>query len=167
MAASTLWTAILAKTYPFSNTVSQIISKLKGYEEFKGPIKKSSRGAILACHQGKATTFALKDVEAHGNLFISPGTDVYNGMVIGELNKEGEVEVNPCKEKPSTNIRTVSKEENIKLSPPKQVSLEDCMVSLRSDELLEVTPKNIRIRKKILDSSARRKVKREKRDEDC
>ncbi len=145
----------------------QIISKLKCYEEFKGPIKKSSKGAILACHQGKATTFALKDVEAHGNLFISPGTEVYNGMVIGELNKEGEVEVNPCKEKPSTNIRTVSKEENIKLSPPKQVSLEDCMVSLRSDELLEVTPKNIRIRKKILDSSARRKVKREKRDEDC
>jgi GTP-binding protein len=144
-----------------------IVSKLKGYEEFKGPIKKSSRGAILSCHQGKTTTFAMKDVEAHGNLFISPGSDVYAGMVIGELNKEGEVEVNPCREKPCTNIRTVSKEENIKLAPPKVVSLEDCMVSLRPDELLEVTPKNIRIRKKILDSSARRKVKRERRDEEC
>lgn len=144
-----------------------IISKLKGFEEFKGPIKKSNRGAILSCQQGKSTMFSLKDVEAHGNLFITPGVDVYAGMVIGELNKEGEVEVNPCKEKPSSNIRTVSKEENIKLAPPKVVSLEDCMVSLRPDELLEVTPKNIRIRKKILDSSARRKVKREHRDEDC
>lgn len=144
-----------------------IISKLKGFEEFKGPIKKSIRGAILSCQQGKSTMFSLKDVEAHGNLFITPGVDVYAGMVIGELNKEGEVEVNPCKEKPSSNIRTVSKEENIKLAPPKVVSLEDCMVSLRPDELLEVTPKNIRIRKKILDSSARRKVKREHRDEDC
>ena len=144
-----------------------IVSKLKGYEEFKGPIKKSARGAILSCHQGKTTTFALKDVEAHGSLFIGCNQDVYAGMVIGELNKEGEVEVNPCREKPSSNIRTVSKEENIKLSPPKYVSLEDCMVNLRPDELLEVTPKNIRIRKKVLDSSVRRKVKREKRDEDC
>jgi GTP-binding protein len=144
-----------------------IVSKLKGYEDFKGPIKKSNRGAILSCQQGKTTLFSLKDVEAHGNLFVTPGVDVYAGMVIGELNKEGEVEVNPCKEKPSSNIRTVSKEDNIKLSPPKIVSLEDCMVSLRPDELLEVTPKNIRIRKKILDSSARRKVKRESRDEDC
>jgi len=144
-----------------------IISKLKGYEEFKGPLKKNTRGCILSCHQGKTTIFALKDVESHGNLFIGPGCDVYAGMVIGELNKEGEVEVNPCKEKPSSNVRTVNKEDNIKLAPPKQVSLEDCMVSLRSDELLEVTPKNIRIRKKILDSPTRRKVKRESKEEDA
>jgi GTP-binding protein len=82
-------------------------------------------------------------------------------MVIGELNKEGEVEVNPCKEKPSSNVRTTSKEENIKLTPPKPLVLEDTMVSLRSDELLEVTPKNIRIRKKVLDSPMRKKVKRD------
>jgi len=68
-----------------------IISKLKGFEEFKGPIKKSNRGAILSCQQGKSTMFSLKDVEAHGNLFITPGVDVYARMVIGELNKEGEV----------------------------------------------------------------------------
>jgi GTP-binding protein len=105
--------------------------------------------------------FALKDVELHGQLYLSPGVEVYNGMIIGELNKEGEVEVNPCREKPASNIRTTSKEENIKLTPPKQLVLEDTMVSLRSDELLEVTPKNLRIRKKILDSSLRKKFKRD------
>ena len=120
----------------------------------------------MACVQGKCTHHALKDVENHGLLFIGPGSEVYNGMVIGELNKEGEVEVNPCKEKPTTNVRAAGKEEYIKLSPPKQLILEDTMVSLRTDELLEVTPKNLRIRKKILDSSLRRKVKREKKDDE-
>ncbi len=144
-----------------------IISKLKGYEEHKGPIKKSSKGAILSCHQGKTTTFALKDVESHGSLYVGTGTDVYAGMIIGEMNKEGEVEMNPCKEKQLTNVRSVSKDENIKLAPARIPSLEDCMVSLRSDELLEVTPKNIRIRKKVLDSAARRKVKRERRDDEA
>lgn len=155
---------------PFMITLTKghvvIISKLKGYEEHKGVIKKSNKGAILSCHQGKTTTFALKDVEAHGNLYVGPGVDVYAGMVIGELNREGEVEMNPCKEKPTTNVRAASKEENIKLSPPKTTSLEDCMVNLRPDELLEVTPKNIRIRKKILDSAARRKIKRESKEEE-
>lgn len=145
----------------------QIISKLKGYEEHKGSLNKSVKGSIISCHQGKTTLFSLKDVEAHGNLFIGPGVDVYAGMVIGELNKDGgEVEVNPCKEKPTSNVRTTSREENIKLAPPKISSLEDAMVALRGDELLEVTPKNIRIRKKILDSSARRKVKRERKNDD-
>jgi GTP-binding protein len=129
-------------------------------------LKRNIKGAIMSCHQGKATHFALKDVENHGILYIVPGSETYSGMVIGELNKEGEVEVNPCKEKPATNVRAAGKEENIKLSPPKILSLEDSMVSLRNDELLEVTPKNIRIRKKILDSGARRKMKRETRQEE-
>lgn len=138
-----------------------VLSKLKGYEEYKGPLKRNTKGVILSCHQGKATTFALKDAEAHGSLYVTPGTDVYAGMVIGELNREGEVEVNPCREKPTSNVRTVNKDDNIKLAPPKVVSMEDFMVNLRSDELLEVTPKNIRIRKKVLDSPTRRKLKRE------
>ena len=136
-------------------------SKLKGYEKFKGALKRSLKGAIISMQQGKATMFSLKDVESHGLLFIAPGSETYNGMVIGELNKEGEVEVNPCKEKPATNIRTTSKDENIKLTPPKNLVLEDTIVSLRSDELLEVTPKNLRIRKKILDTKLRAKFKRE------
>lgn len=138
-----------------------ITSKLKGYEKFRGAIKKNISGAIISMAAGKTTIFALKDVEKHGNLYVTPGVDVYPGMVIGELNKEGEVEVNPCREKPSSNVRTVSKEENIKLSPPKNLVLEDCMVTLRGDEVLEVTPKNIRIRKVIADSAMRRKLRRE------
>lgn len=141
-------------------------SRLKGYEKYRGPLKKSVRGAIIACQIGKCTPNALKDAETHGLLYVTVGTDVYSGMVIGELNKEGEVELNPCKEKILTNVRTVSKEENIKLSPPKNISLEDVMAGLRSDELLEVTPKNIRIRKRILDGGARRKLKRESKAEE-
>jgi GTP-binding protein len=158
---------------PFMITLTKghcvLLSKLKGYEPYKGAIKRSVKGAIIAVTQGKASTFALKDVEQHGLLYIQPGAETYNGMVIGELNKEGEVEVNPCKEKPASNIRTTSKEENIKLTPPKSLVLEDTMVSLRVDELLEVTPKNIRIRKKILETNARRKFNREmknKKDEE-
>lgn len=139
-------------------------SKLKGYEPFKGPIKRVSKGAIIAVAKGKCTTFSLKDVENHGELFVVPGTEVYEGNIIGELNKEGgEVEVNPCKEKPSSNVRTTVKEENVKLQPVKQLSIEDCIVMLRGDELLEVTPKHLRIRKTILDSGLRRKLKREKK----
>lgn len=141
-------------------------SKLKGYEKFKGPLKRSTKGAIISVGVGKATQYALRDNETHGNLYIIPGQETYAGHVIGELNREGEVEVNPCKEKATTNVRTTAKEENIKLSPPKLLVLEDAMVSLRSDELLEVTPKNIRIRKKILDTNARRKFKRENRNDD-
>lgn len=128
-------------------------------------MKRSTKGAIISVGVGKATHHALKDNESHGLLYIIPGDETYAGHVIGELNKEGEVEVNPCKEKASSNVRSTSKEEYIKLSPPKLLVLEDTMVSLRSDELLEVTPKNLRIRKKVLDSSARRKFKRENKNE--
>jgi GTP-binding protein len=129
-------------------------------------LKRSTKGAIISVGNGKITNHALKSNEEHGLLYVSPGEETYNGHVIGELNKEGEVEVNPTKEKATSNIRTTSKEEYIKLSPPKILVLEDVMVSLRNDELLEVTPKSLRIRKKILDSSARRKYKRENKHED-
>lgn len=139
-----------------------IQSKLKGYEPFKGPISRISKGAIIAMYRGKCTSYALKDAENHGDLYVCPGTEVYEGMVIGELNKEGgEVELNPCREKVLTNVRTTSKDENIKLLPIKTFSIEESMVTLRGDELLEVTPKSLRIRKKVLDISMRRKLKRE------
>lgn len=129
-------------------------------------MKRSTKGAIISVGVGRTTNHALKDNETHGLLYIIPGDETYAGHVIGELNREGEVEVNPCKEKATSNVRSTSKEEYIKLSPPKLLVLEDVMVSLRSDELLEVTPKNLRIRKKILDSSARRKFKRENKNDD-
>jgi len=87
-------------------------------------------------------------------------------MVIGELSKEGEVEVNPCREKQLTNVRSVNKEEYFKLSPAKNLIIEEAMVNLRADELLEVTPKTLRIRKKILEGGMRRKLKRETKKEE-
>jgi GTP-binding protein len=116
---------------------------------------------------GKCTHFALKDVETKGTLYVFPGCDVYPGMVIGELTKDGEIEVNPCKEKPTSNVRAAGKEEYIKLSPHKDFSLEEGLVLLRADELLECTPKALRIRKKVLDSSIRKRItKNTKREEE-
>lgn len=141
-----------------------ITSKLKGYEEFKGPIKRVTKGAIVSMTKGKCTQYALKDAENHGELFVFPGYEVYEGMVIGELNKDGgEIELSPIREKAVTNVRTVLKEENIKLQPHRSFTIEDAMVMLRGDELLEVTPKYLRIRKTVLDNALRRKMKREKR----
>ena len=139
-----------------------IQSKLKGFEPFKGEIKRTNKGVILSMQKGKCTAHALKDAESHGELYVSPGSEVYEGQVIGEMTKEGgEVELNPCREKAVTNVRTTSKEENVKLLPPRQFTIEECMSILRGDELVEVTPKNIRIRKKVLDNAVRRKLRRE------
>ena len=141
-----------------------IQSKLKGYEPFKGPIQRVTKGAIISMVKGKCTTYALKDAENHGDLYVVPGSEVYEGQVIGEMNKEGgEVELSPCREKQLSNVRTTSKDENIKLAPVKTFTIEDCMVLLRGDEVLEVTPKNLRIRKKVLDNAHRRKLRRENR----
>lgn len=139
-----------------------IQSKLKGFEKYKGPIKRVSKGALLSMKNGKCTAYALKDAENHGKLYVQVGDEVYAGQVIGELDKEGgEVEVNPCKEKVLSNVRSTSKEENIKLTSIPQMAVEDAMVMLRPDELLEVTPKYIRIRKEVLDFKMRTKLKRE------
>lgn len=139
-----------------------IQSKLKGFEPFKGEIKRTNRGVILSMQKGKCTAYALKDAENHGELYVVPGSEVYEGQVIGEMTKEGgEVELNPCREKATSNVRTTSKDDNIKLLPAKSFTIEECMSILRGDELIEVTPKNIRIRKKVLDNAMRRKLRRE------
>lgn len=141
-----------------------IQAKVKGYEPYKGPIKRSNKGAIISMVKGKCTSYALKDAESHGDLYVVPGNEVYEGQIIGELNKEGgEIELSPCREKVMTNVRTVMKDDNIKLQPVRTFTIEDCMVMLRGDEVLEVTPKYLRIRKTILDNGMRRKMKREKR----
>ena len=139
-----------------------ITSKLKGYEPHKGPIHRVSKGAIVSMIKGKSTIFALNSAEAHGDLYIGPGQDVYEGMVIGELKQEGgEVEISPIREKHLSNIRTKSTDDNIKLAPVKPFTIEECMVMLRGDELLEVTPKNLRIRKGQLDNKIRRSMKKQ------
>ena len=113
---------------------------------------------------GQTTPYALKEIEKFGQLFVKAGQKVYNGLVIGENNKEEDVEVNPTKEKKLTNVRTHAHDEKIILIPPKIMSIEEAICYLRDDELLEVTPKEVRIRKKELDQSGRDRVRRERKN---
>eukprot|EP00599_Poterioochromonas_sp_BG-1_P012726 CAMPEP_0173155694 /NCGR_PEP_ID=MMETSP1105-20130129/14267_1 /TAXON_ID=2985 /ORGANISM="Ochromonas sp., Strain BG-1" /LENGTH=115 /DNA_ID=CAMNT_0014072187 /DNA_START=215 /DNA_END=562 /DNA_ORIENTATION=+ len=104
---------------------------------------------------GKTTGYALDMVQERGILYISVGEEVYEGMVIGENSKPGDIDVNPCRMKKLTNVRSVMAEEKVQLSTPKKMSIEEVMANIDEDEVIEVTPKNIRLRKRILDSGAR------------
>ena len=104
--------------------------------------------------------YGLFNAQERGKLFIQPGTKVYEGMVVGENARAGDIEVNVCKRKQLTNIRAAGSDEALKLSPPRILSLEEALEFIGDDELVEVTPKNIRIRKKILDSAKRKKANR-------
>ena len=122
------------------------------YDEHAGIVKKNPKGAIISTADGITSAYALRDVEEKGTLFIGPGTPTYAGMVIGEyVLDDQDMEMNPVKQKKLTNIRTVGHEEQIKLTAPKIFSLEEAVTYIREDELVEVTPKWIRIRKRILD----------------
>jgi GTP-binding protein len=131
------------------------------YDEFAGNFKKNPKGAIISTAQGITTAYALRDIEEKGVLFVAPGTPTYPGMVIGEYVLDDDMEMNSVRAKKSTNIRTVGHEEAIKLAPPRLFSLEEAVSYIREDELVEVTPKWIRIRKRILDSSERKRVRRD------
>ena len=135
-------------------------SQFLEYDDHAGPVKKNPKGAIISTEGGMTTAYALRDVEEKGTLFVSANTPTYMGMVIGEYVLEDDMEMNPCKTKHLTNIRMKGSEEQIKLTPPKIFGLEDAITYIRDDELVEVTPKWIRIRKRILDQGERRRVKR-------
>lgn len=130
---------------------AQLISQFMEYDVWAGDVKKSSKGAIISTAGGVTTSYSLKDVEEKGPLFVGPNTPVYMGMVIGEHKLEKDMEMNPTHAKHLTNIRMKGSEEQIKLTLPRKMGLEECVSCLRSDELVEVTPKRIAIRKKILD----------------
>ena len=135
-----------------------------GYAPYKGAIEGRRNGVLISTDNGKAVPYALWKIEERGILFIPPGVPVYAGMVIGEYAKGGDLEVNPVKEKHLTNIRAAGKDDNVLLSPPRKISLEEAISYIADDELVEVTPKSIRIRKEILDSNLRKRAER-KRDE--
>lgn len=130
------------------------------YDEHAGALKKNPKGAIISTTAGVSTAYSLRDVEEKGTLFIGPNTPCYMGMVIGEYVLENDMEMNPTKAKHLTNIRMKGAEEQIKLVPPRIFSLEEAITYIRDDELVEVTPKWIRIRKRILDQDERRRTKR-------
>ena len=112
--------------------------------------------------QGEAVAYALNMLEERGILFISPGEKLYEGMVIGENAKPQDLEVNPLKSKQLTNIRTTSKDEAVRLTPPIKMTLEKALAYIEDDELVEVTPKSIRLRKKFLDANDRKRAEKAK-----
>lgn len=131
-----------------------------GYEEYKGEISSRTRGVIVAFEKGTAVTYGLYNAQERGDLFIGAGTDVYEGMIVG-LNSRGEdIAINVCKEKHLTNTRASGSDDALRLVPPIQFSLEKAIEFIEDDELVEVTPKNIRLRKKILDSKTRERMAR-------
>ena len=130
-------------------------STLDSYAPVKGEIERRQTGSLVAFETGEACAYGLGGIQDRGTLFIAPGTDVYAGMIVGICNRNEDMSVNVCKKKQLTNMRAAGSDDAIRLAPPRILSLEQCLEYLADDELLEVTPKNLRIRKRILDHSAR------------
>ena len=129
-----------------------------GYEEYKGDIQYRKQGSIIAFEDGESITYGLYNAQERGVLFIGPGEKVYSGMVVGQTGKAEDVEVNVCKTKHLSNTRSSGSDDALRLVPKKVMGLEQCMDFIDTDELLEVTPKNLRIRKKILDPTLRKRA---------
>jgi GTP-binding protein len=128
-----------------------------GYDEMAGPMAARSTGSIVAMEAGSTTAFALQNAEARGMLFVAPGVNVYEGMVIGENARGSDLAINVCKKKHLTNMRSSRGDMEIRLTPPRSMSLDEAVEYLLEDELLEVTPENFRIRKRILNTDERGK----------
>jgi GTP-binding protein len=128
-----------------------------GYDPWHGPITKRSTGTLVADRSGKATTYALFHLQPRGTLFIKENTAVYEGMVVGENSRENDLDVNVTKEKKLTNIRAAGSDDALLLIPPKILDLEQAIEFIKEDELVEVAPTSLRVRKKILEASKRPK----------
>ena len=140
-----------------NGTMSHIFD---GYEPYKGEIQARTRGTIVAFERGKSITYGLYNAQDKGDLFIGPGVEVYEGMIVGLNSRSEDLAINVCKEKHLTNTRASGSDEALRLVPPIQMSLEKAIEFIQDDELVEVTPKNIRLRKKILDNKERERAAR-------
>jgi GTP-binding protein len=130
-----------------------------GHEPFKGEISSRQRGALIAWEDGEAVTYGLYNAQERGSLFIGPGTKVYEGMIVGENSRNEDIVVNVCKKKHVTNMRASGSDEALRLTPVRILSLEQALEFIADDELVEITPKSIRLRKRILDTELRAKFK--------
>ncbi len=138
-----------------------IMSRLfHGYAPWKGPIEGRRNGVLVSTGDGAAVAYALWNLEERGPMFITPGTPVYQGMIIGAHTRGNDLDVNPLKGKQLTNIRTTAKDEAVRLTPPILMTLEQAIAYISDDELVEVTPKAIRLRKRLLDPNARKRQAR-------
>jgi GTP-binding protein len=130
-------------------------SLFHGYIEWQGEISMRPTGSLVADRSGVATGFAIWNLQERGEMFVSPQTEVYEGMIVGENSRDSDLNVNIVKEKKLTNMRASSADEAIRLVPPRLLNLEQAIEFIREDELVEVTPKSIRLRKKVLKANQR------------
>ena len=138
-----------------------VLSRLfHGYAPYKGPIAGRRNGVLISTASGDMVAYALWNIEERGALFVSPGARAYQGMIIGEHSRDNDLEVNPLKGKQLTNIRTTAKDEAVRLTPPRLLTLEQAIAYIDDDELVEVTPAAIRLRKRHLDPNVRKRVER-------
>jgi GTP-binding protein len=138
-------------------------SQFDGYEPWQGKIEKRKSGAIIADRIGEVVAYACFYCQERGYLFVRPGDKVYSGMIVGEHSHENDLDFNICKEKKLTNIRAANRDENVILTPPREMGLEIALEWIAEDELVEVTPQSIRLRKKALDQNMRYKLERDKK----
>ena len=131
-----------------------------GYAPFRGKLPRRQTGVLISITEGRSVAYALWNLEERGALFIEPGMPVYGGMIVGEHTRAQDLDVNPLKSKQLTNIRAAGKDDAVRLSPPRRMSLEIALAYLADDELLEVTPESLRLRKRLLDPHARRRAAR-------
>jgi GTP-binding protein len=137
-------------------------SYLKGYEEYRGDFPLRMTGSLVSDRQGESVSYALFNLEPRGTLFLRPGEQVYEGMIIGEHNRENDINVNPCKMKKLTNMRASTRDDSIQLTPVTPLTLERAIEFIKDDEMVEVTPRSIRLRKTILSSDHRHRLRAEK-----
>ena len=130
------------------------------YEAYKGEISSRTRGVLVAFEAGTSVTYGLYNAQERGELMIGPGVEVYEGMIVGINSRNEDIAINVCKEKHLTNTRASGSDDALRLVPPLQMSLEKAIEFIAEDELVEVTPKNIRLRKKILDTKTRERQAR-------
>jgi GTP-binding protein len=135
-----------------------------GYDSFRGEIAYRATGSLIAYESGESVTYGLFSAQDRGTLFIGPGEKVYSGMVIGQCSRAEDIELNVCKKKHLTNTRSSSADEALTLVPPRILSLEQALDFIDTDELLEVTPQSLRIRKRILDPTLRKRAEYAKKN---
>ena len=134
-----------------------MVQRFFGYEDYKGEIPQRSFGAVIAQELGTSTPYALNNIQERTQLFIGPQTKVYEGMIVGQNSRPDDMVVNPCKAKHASNMRAAGSDDAVKLSPYRVFSLEEALEWINDDELVEVTPVDIRIRKKILGELERKR----------
>lgn len=152
-------TLIGLKSFLLTSTKGTVVmyTSFEEYASVSSVVLKNDHGSLVSTETGVTTAYALDNAQQRGVLFVGPGVEVYAGMVVGQNSRDEDLELNPCREKKLTNMRTKSSDEGIILTPPKELSLEQCLEYLGGDELLEVTPLSLRIRKKYLDPNERKR----------